>query len=231
MALRTRLSLAFICTVLVPVLAGAIVVLIAVPRVLHSQIANRLRTAGVGVTNVLSAKCTEAAQAAQLLGVEVATLGPAAAVNHMVASNAVGYAVVAGPGDAGTTARMRPPTSSALAADADAVARVCCCAAAAFNVLETTLPCVTSVTADRPTMPELRLPAVVAPTGHATATCVSAGLPAIANGALLEIAKLPFCKPGAQLFNKAGDGVLVPGAPGSDPALATIVSPGPATTA
>ena len=99
MALRTRLSLAFICTVLVPVLAGAIVVLIAVPRVLHSQIANRLRTAGVGVTNVLSAKCTEAAQAAQLLGVEVATLGPAGAVNHMVASNAVGYAVVAGPGD------------------------------------------------------------------------------------------------------------------------------------
>jgi two-component system, cell cycle response regulator len=98
MALRTRLSLAFICTVLVPVLAGAIVVLIAVPRVLHSQIANRLRTASVGVTNVLSAKCTEAAQAAQLLGVEVATLGPAVAVNHMVASNAVGYAVVAGPG-------------------------------------------------------------------------------------------------------------------------------------
>jgi two-component system cell cycle response regulator len=98
MALRTRLSLAFICTVLVPVLAGAIVVLIAVPRVLHSQIANRLRTAGVGVTNVLSAKCTEAAQVAQLLGVEVATLGPALAVNHLVTSNAVGYAVVAGPG-------------------------------------------------------------------------------------------------------------------------------------
>jgi two-component system, cell cycle response regulator len=98
MALRTRLSLAFICTVLVPVVAGAIVVLIAVPRVLHSQIANRLRTASVGVTNVLSAKCTEAAQAAQLLGVEVATLGPSSAVNHMVASNAVGYAVVAGPG-------------------------------------------------------------------------------------------------------------------------------------
>ncbi|HTC69986.1 MAG TPA: diguanylate cyclase, partial [Acidothermaceae bacterium] len=100
MALRTRLSLAFICTVLVPVLAGAIVVLIAVPRVLHSQIANRLRTAGVGVTNVLSARCTEAGQAAQLLGVEVATLGPSAAVNHMVSSNAVGYAVVAGPGGA-----------------------------------------------------------------------------------------------------------------------------------
>ena len=69
------------------------------------------------------------------------------------------------------------------------------------------------------------------PTGHATATCVNAGVPAIARLALLEIAKLPFCEPGAQLFSNAGGGVFVPGAPGSDPALATIVPPGPATTA
>ena len=104
-------------------------------------------------------------------------------------------------------------------------------AAVAVSVLETTLPWLTSVTAGRPTTPELRLPAVAAPTGHATATCVNDGLPAIANGALLEIAKLPFCEPGAQLFSNAGGGVFVPGAPGSEPALATIVPPGPATTA
>src|SRR5450432_3368987 len=129
---------------------------------------------------------------------------------------------------------MRPPASKAVSADADAEATVCCCAAAGPRVLETSLPWATRVTAGRPTTPELRLAAVFGPIDHATATCVSAGLLAIARLALLEIAKLAFCRsavPGAQLFNSAGGGVLVPGAPGSDPALATIVPPGPATTA
>ncbi len=77
MALRTRLSLAFVLIVLVPILVGAIAVLIAVPHILKSQIGTRLRTAGVSVTDVLSARCTQAQQAAQLLGLEVATHRPA----------------------------------------------------------------------------------------------------------------------------------------------------------
>ena len=96
MALRTRLSLAFVLIVLVPILVGAIAVLIAVPQVLKSQIATRLRTAGVSVTDVLSARCMQAQQAAQLLGLEVATLGPQAAVTHLVSDRAVDYAVVSG---------------------------------------------------------------------------------------------------------------------------------------
>jgi two-component system, cell cycle response regulator len=96
MALRTRLSLAFVLIVLVPILVGAIAVLVAVPHVLKSQIGTRLRTAGVSVTDVLSARCTQAQQAAQLLGNEVATLGPQAAVTHMVSDHAVDYAVVSG---------------------------------------------------------------------------------------------------------------------------------------
>ena len=96
MALRTRLSLAFVLIVLIPILVGAIAVLIAVPHILKSQIGTRLRTAGVSVTDVLAARCTQAQQAAQLLGQEVATLGPQAAVTQMVSDHAVDYAVVSG---------------------------------------------------------------------------------------------------------------------------------------
>ena len=96
MALRSRLSLAFVFVVLVPVLAGSLVVLIAVPHILRDQIGDRLRTASVNVTDVLAARCTEANQAAQLLGLEVAALGPAAAVKQMVGAGTVDYAVVEG---------------------------------------------------------------------------------------------------------------------------------------
>jgi two-component system cell cycle response regulator len=96
MALRTRLSLAFVLIVLTPILVGAIAVVIAVPHILKSQIGTRLRTAGVSVTDVLSARCTQAQLAAQLLGLEVATLGPQAAVTHLVAEHTVDYAVVSG---------------------------------------------------------------------------------------------------------------------------------------
>ena len=96
MTLRSRLSLAFVFVVMVPVLVGSLVVLIAVPRILRDQIGDRLRTASVNVTDVLAARCTEANQAAQILGLEVAALGPAAAVKQMVTAGTVDYAVVAG---------------------------------------------------------------------------------------------------------------------------------------
>src|SRR5665213_2986033 len=96
MALRTRLSLAFVLIVLIPILVGAIAVLIAVPHVLKSQIGARLRTAVVSVTDVLSARGTQTQQAAQLLGFEVATRGPQAAVTQLVSDHTVDYAVVSG---------------------------------------------------------------------------------------------------------------------------------------
>jgi hypothetical protein len=60
LALRTRLSLAFVFVVLVPVVVGSVIVLIAVPRILHTQIGTRLRTSSVSVADALSARCTEA---------------------------------------------------------------------------------------------------------------------------------------------------------------------------
>ena len=96
MALRTRLSLAFVFTVLVPVLAGSIVVLIAVPGILRNQIGGRLRTASVSVSGVLASRCAAAQQATQLLGLKVAALGPQAAVQQMVSNHVVDYAVVEG---------------------------------------------------------------------------------------------------------------------------------------
>jgi two-component system cell cycle response regulator len=114
-ALRTRLALAFVFVVLVPVLVGSVIVLISVPRILHNQIGGRLRTASVGVADVLAARCVQATQAAQLLGLEVATSDPASAVKFMVESHAVDYAVVEGPNQtivasAGQLPRAQAPT-------------------------------------------------------------------------------------------------------------------------
>jgi diguanylate cyclase (GGDEF)-like protein len=93
-ALRTRLSLAFVFVVLLPVVVGAILVLVVAPSTLHDQVAGRLRTARTSVTEVLAARCNEAAQAAQLLGLEVAAVGPQAAAQRSVEQSGVGYAVV-----------------------------------------------------------------------------------------------------------------------------------------
>jgi len=93
-ALRTRLSLAFVSVVLVPVVVGAILVLVVAPQVLHSQVSGRLRTARTSVAEVLAARCNQANQAAQLLGLQVAAVGPAAAVQRVVQQSGVGYAVV-----------------------------------------------------------------------------------------------------------------------------------------
>src|SRR5665213_3629819 len=112
MALRSRLSLAFVFVVLLPVLVGSLVVLIAVPRILREQIGDRLRTASVSVTDVLAARCTEANQAAQLLGLEVAALGPAAAVKQMVTAGTVDYAVVAGANSAVVASAGRLPNGT-----------------------------------------------------------------------------------------------------------------------
>lgn len=94
MALRTRLSLAFVVVVLLPVVVGAILVLVVAPSTLHDQVAGRLRTARASVTEMLAARCSEASQAAQLLGLQVAALGPQSAVEQAVQNSGVGYAVV-----------------------------------------------------------------------------------------------------------------------------------------
>lgn len=94
MALRTRLSLVFVVVVLIPVVVGAIIVAIVAPQVLHSQISGRLRTARTSVSDVIAARCSQAAQAAQILGLEVAELGPKAAVQRVVSNSKVDYAVV-----------------------------------------------------------------------------------------------------------------------------------------
>ncbi len=93
-ALRTRLSLAFVVVVLLPVVVGAVLVLVVAPSTLHDQVAGRLRTARASVTEMLAARCNQAVQAAQLAGVQVATLGPQGAVQWAVQNSGVGYAVV-----------------------------------------------------------------------------------------------------------------------------------------
>ena len=94
MALRTRLSLAFVFVVLVPVVVGAVLVGVVAPQLLHDQASGRLRTARASVADVLAARCSQAGQAAQLLGLEAGTLGPASAVRQVVADSGVDYAVV-----------------------------------------------------------------------------------------------------------------------------------------
>jgi diguanylate cyclase (GGDEF)-like protein len=93
-ALRTRLSLAFVFLVLLPVVVGSILVVVVAPSTLNDQVAGRLRTARTSVTDALAARCSQAAQAAQLLGLQVAALGPQAAVRSAVEQAGVGYAVV-----------------------------------------------------------------------------------------------------------------------------------------
>jgi diguanylate cyclase (GGDEF)-like protein len=94
MSLRTRLSLAFVLVVLIPVLAGSILVAVLVPDVLHNEVSGRLRGDRTSVAEVLDARCSQAAQAAQLLGLEAADIGPQAAVRQVVANAHVDYAMV-----------------------------------------------------------------------------------------------------------------------------------------
>ena len=94
MALRTRLSLAFVFVVLIPVVVGAVLVAVVAPRVLHDQLGGRLRIARTSVADAIAARCGQAAQAAQTLGLEVAALGPQQAVARIVGSSSADYAVV-----------------------------------------------------------------------------------------------------------------------------------------
>ena len=94
MALRTRLSLAFVLVVLIPVVAGAIIVAVVAPQVLHDQVSGRLRTARTSVAEVIASRCSQANQAAQILGLDVAALGPQEGVKRVVADSMVDYAVV-----------------------------------------------------------------------------------------------------------------------------------------
>ncbi len=94
MALRTRLSVAFVFVVLIPVLVGSILVTVLVPEVLHNEVSGRLRGDRTSVVGVLNARCTQAMQAAQLLGLEVAARGPQQAVEQTVTATGVDYAMV-----------------------------------------------------------------------------------------------------------------------------------------
>lgn len=94
MALRARLSLAFVLVVLIPVVVGAIIVSVVAPRVLHDQVSGRLRIARTSVSEVIAARCNQAGQTAEILGLEVAALGPQQAVERVVRASMVDYAVV-----------------------------------------------------------------------------------------------------------------------------------------
>ena len=93
MALRTRLSLAFVFVVLIPVVVGAVLVAVVAPHVLYDQQSGRLRTARTTVVDALGARCHDAGRTAQLLGLEVAALGPKPAVARVIAESGADYAV------------------------------------------------------------------------------------------------------------------------------------------
>jgi two-component system cell cycle response regulator len=111
MALRTRLSLAFLFVVLIPVVVGSAIVAVVVPHVLQSQLDSRLRAARTSVTDVLSARCVEAGEIVQRLGLLVATNQPSTAVSQLVAAHAVDYAVVADGSGAVVASAGSLPTS------------------------------------------------------------------------------------------------------------------------
>jgi diguanylate cyclase (GGDEF)-like protein len=130
MALRTRLSLAFVFVVLIPVAVGAVLVAVVAPHVLYDQQSGRLRTARTTVADALAARCHDASRTAQMLGLEVAALGPQSAVQRVLADSGANYAVVVN--DAGAivasagslpgapTARPLPPALHSCATGANA---------------------------------------------------------------------------------------------------------------
>jgi two-component system cell cycle response regulator len=166
--LRTRLSLAFVFVVLVPVVVGGVLVAIVAPNVLRTQLGDRLGTARTSAAQVLAARCAQAMQTAQVLGLEAATLGPDTAVARARQQSGADYAVVvdtagkpvaaAGslPGSAGT-----PALSTLDSCSTGQGASTSMSATAQLAI------------ADRP---DLRAVAVAWAVGTATAQQISAGI-------------------------------------------------------
>jgi two-component system cell cycle response regulator len=169
MALRTRLSLAFLFVVLIPVVVGSAIVAVVVPHVLQSQLDSRLRAARTSVTDVLSARCVEAGEIVQRLGLQVATDGPDAAVAQLVSSNTVTYAVVddtSGAVVASAGSLAAPGTSTPLPA---AVTSCTNRSGAAFSIGA-------SVQLDIGDKPQLRSAAVAWAVDAGTAASIRSGL-------------------------------------------------------
>src|SRR5437868_597151 len=117
---------------------------------------------------------------------------------------------------------MRPPVADTLSALAAWVAVACLPACPLVKVVDTGAPSTSKVTAGWLTKPARKLPAVLAPTAHATATDFSEGAAAMSSAARLEIARLALER-SPQLLRTAGSGVgVVP--PRSCPADAAIVA-------
>jgi two-component system cell cycle response regulator len=98
--LRGRLSLLFALVVLAPLLAGALLVGILVPRALTNQVTERLVAGRALISENVSALCTRGALAAEIVGRAAFGPGgsPAPAVRAAVDRGLASYASVAGAG-------------------------------------------------------------------------------------------------------------------------------------
>lgn len=96
-SLRARLWLAFVLVVLVPVAAGAILMLTRVPSALESQVDDRLSAGRAAITEVVGDLCRTAQVGADLVAHELPAATTSAAVSDVVDRQVVGYAAVLDP--------------------------------------------------------------------------------------------------------------------------------------
>lgn len=96
-SLRARLWLAFVLVVLVPVAAGAVLMLTRVPSALQSQVDERLSAGRAAITEVVGDLCRTAQVGADLVAHELPTATTSAAVADVVDRQVVGYAAVLDP--------------------------------------------------------------------------------------------------------------------------------------
>jgi len=113
--LRVRLSVVFAFVVLAPLVVAAILVGTIVPRTLDNEVMTRLVATRAAAVDAITAACTQARLAAEVLGREATGAGsPAAAVVDVVRRGLGAYAVVADPrGRTEAHAGSLPGTASA----------------------------------------------------------------------------------------------------------------------
>jgi diguanylate cyclase (GGDEF)-like protein len=126
MTLRTRLSLAFVLVVFVPIAIGAILVGRSVPAAMHDRVADQLHAASAGAQADLARLCGRAQLAAEVLARTSASASARTTTHDLVSRGLVDYAVVTGKsgavqaaaGKAGA-ARMSMPAPAHLGNCAD----------------------------------------------------------------------------------------------------------------
>jgi diguanylate cyclase (GGDEF)-like protein len=94
MTLRARLSLVLGVLVLVPLVAGAVLVGVAVPRAAADRVDDSLTSAVTGTSSAIAAACERSGSAVRALGRDLGTTTPRAAAEAVVSDRLAGWSAV-----------------------------------------------------------------------------------------------------------------------------------------